>query len=172
MFLLPALGFNISVLSNYGLDNVYIGDHKYEILYENHLYLLFSPNEFNSQFEEFCEKLRDNKLYEDEYDVEVGKVMFVFRFPDNLKQTFKHFQQGKYSKFDKEYIKNAFPAINSHTKKPSLIYKVLTKHPKFRMEIAERFNVDPSIINELWSKPSPEEEIYNFNKEIYDINPW
>lgn len=172
LFLLPAIRLNIPLLKDNGLENVYLGDHKYEIIHENCLYLLFSPKEFNENFEAFCESLRKVGSFVDEYDVEGNKVMFVFKFPDKLKDTLQSFKNGEYSKFDKEYIKEGFPPINPVTKLPSKIHQILIKHPKMKEELMEKYNVDAEVLTEFWSKPNPADEIYNYNEEFFKEHKW
>jgi hypothetical protein len=172
LFLLPALKLNIPILKANGLENVYLGDHNYEVIYEDSLYLLFSPKEFDDKFEEFCQGLRAVKSFIDEYDVIGNKVMFVFKFPDKLKATLQAFKTGEYSKFDKDYIKDSFPPINPITKLPSKIHQILIKHPKMKLELMEKYNVSEDVLIEFWEKPKPEEEIYNYNEEFFKEHKW
>jgi len=172
LFLLPALGVNLSLLESNGLENVYLGDHKHEVIYDNCLYLLFKPKEFNDVFEDFCSMLRRLKYFVDEYDIINNRVMFVLKFPERLNATLQAFKNGEYSKFDKEYIKDSFPAINPKTKLPSKIYQILIKHPKMKEELMLKYNVEEEYITEFWSKPNPSEEIFNYNEEFFKQHKW
>jgi hypothetical protein len=166
LFLLPLLQLDWFELQENGFVNAYLGDDDYEIICDNHLFLLFNPYKFTVGFENFCQKLRDNPLFSLEYDCpnyENGKVMFVFGIPSEYQHILPNFKKGEYSKMDKRYVNKFFPKyIDS---KVSIRWKVFYKDPSLKAFWEEKLAVEIAADKELWDIPEANEEVLNYNKQ-------
>ncbi len=169
-FLLPVFKLNETILLSMGFKNAYIQDHDYDVRWdlEGCLYLLFNPKKMDEKFEEFCESIRSLEYFRDEYDVDKG-VIFVFEIPDKYKSLLGNFIDGKYSKFDKNYIKECIPQFIDG--KLSKRWKIFYKDKTLMEELAEEYgykNVEyaSQFFTELEDKPYAEDEIYRYNEQM------
>lgn len=170
-FILPVIRLNLDTLRRYGFVNSYVSDHGYEVLYDNHIYLLFNPK-FTKDFEHFCSIMRQHELFEDEYDClgDLGKVMFVFKIPEKFSEILSSFKKGDYSKFPKEYIESYFSKVTDKGDL-SMRWKVLTRNSSLREDIENKIKAKLDKDAELWSSPYMHEEIYNYNANL-EIEQW
>ena len=89
IFLLPTLRLNREKLKEFGFENAYIKDIEKEGEYENCLFLLFKPSDYDG-FMDFVEREYDNKdsgILED-YDYAGGFVILVYKL-DLYKRIYK-----------------------------------------------------------------------------------
>lgn len=175
LFLLPILGLDWIDLVNNGFVNAFLGDDEYEIICDNHLFLLFNPLKFTVAFENFCQKLRSNPLFSLEYDCpnyEEGKVMFVFGIPSEYQHILPNFKRGEYSKMDKRFVNKFFPKFIDG--KVSIRWKVFYKDPSLRAfweeKLSNKVGSEESLVSlddnvELWDIPEAKEEIINFKQQ-------
>jgi hypothetical protein len=176
LFLLPLLELNYSEIIENGFVNAYLGDDGYEIICDNHMFLLFNPHKFTIQFEAFAEKLRQHPCFSLEYDCpdnKYGKVMFVFGIPPEYNHVVANIKKGEYSKVDKRYVNKFFPKFIDG--KVSIRWKVFYKDPSLKAFWEEKLSNERSPVRidnsaELWDKPDACDEIINFNKE--QTNYW
>lgn len=181
-FLFPVLKLDVKTLKNYGFVNAYLSDHLYDVLYDEHLYLLFNPA-FTKDFDIFCNQLRSHQLFVDEYDClgDYGKVMFVFKVPEPFLELLDKFKAGQYSKFPKQYVDNFFKKYDENGKL-AVRWQVLTKHPDlityWESRICDKDKEGKPLKSErltpdaeLWKAPNKKDEIYNFNPNL-DIELW
>ncbi len=175
LFLLDTLKLDFNELVAHSLVNVYLCDFNHDVLHKNCIYLLFNPSKFTTDFESFCEMLRYNKDFVEEYDTKGdGKVMFVFKFPEQYVSVIDKFIQGKYSEFDRNFVYEYYPQYLNG--KLSMRWMIIEKHPEYRAKLNNTFNIkgSPGTIKlpediEVYSIPDLEEEIYNYSKEVYDV---
>ena len=74
-----------------------------------------------------------------------------------------HFKKGEYSKIDKRYVNKFFPKFVDG--KVSLRWKVFYKDPSLKAFWEDKLDVNLDSDKELWDKPSPSDEILNYNLE-------
>ena len=181
-FLFPVLKLDVQTLRKHGFVNAYLGDHLYEIMYDEHLFLLFDPV-FTKEFDIFCNQLRSHPLFEDEYDClgDYGKVMFVFKVPEPFVCIIEQFKAGQYSKFPKQYVDNFFKKYEDNGK-IAVRWQILTRHPDliayWENRICDKDKDGKPLKNEklpsdaeLWTASIKQEEIYNYNPNL-DIELW
>lgn len=113
LFLVPGLDLQIDNLRKLGFINAYIKDEHREPIFNQELYLLFKPESDTSMFlfieEEYGNENRE--LIED-YDYSDGFIVLLYKFPEKYSQEYKHFLNGKYSKFRAKYVA-ILPQIDS-----------------------------------------------------------
>ncbi len=97
-FLLPMINVNKVNLIRYGLENCYLGDHEHPegIIWEKHLYIVFQPELYDKEFIDYCDSLRYHENYEEDYDTNDNKVVYVFKLPEKYHNSFEYFKEGKY----------------------------------------------------------------------------
>ena len=187
-FLLPMFGHYIGTSGLFRdlLVNIYLDDCEHEHKYIRPLFFLFKTPSFtnidwiNLQ-KHFKEKSPFADTYLNEYFVGIetknGKhdflYMFVFTCPKNYIEDFYKFKQGKYSEFSLEY-KKKFPKEARSLGKivESKIYGAIHKTESLKNFLVSEFLVDKkeeekfrNLLNtcaELWDKPKPEEEYFNY----------
>lgn len=169
-FLLPSLRLNEEALLKMGLVNCYLTDNEYDVRWdlEGCLYLLFKPEKLDTEFEEYCDLMRQLPCYKDEYDVENG-VVFVCQIPTIYQGIVKPFKQGKYSAIDKNYVKQCVPQfING---KLSKRWKIFYKDKSIIEELAKELGYKTEEEANKWiieveDVPYAEDEIFRYNPEI------
>ena len=169
-FLLPSLRLNDDALIKMGLVNCYLTDNEYDVRWdlEGCLYLLFKPQKLDTEFEEYCDLMRELPCYKDEYDIENG-VVFVCQIPTIYQNIVKPFKQGKYSAIDKNYVKHCVPQfING---KLSKRWKIFYKDKSIIEELAKELGYKTEEEANKWiveveDKPYAEDEIFRYNPEI------
>jgi len=148
-------------ITDFGFINIYLSDHAREVLHDEHLYYLFSPNKFTRNFDRYCEYLENLELFEEMYDVrptDMGKVMLVMKLPDYMKKSREHFINGNYSLFPEEYMKTRLKSTNQ--------FDIWSKSPDVRKDLETKLNVKLDKEAELDSIPNLETVVFNYNKEI------
>lgn len=166
LFLLPLLELHYPDLVNHGFVNAYLGDDNYEIICDNHMFLLFNPVKFTKEFEEFASVLRTHPYFSLEYDCpenELGKVMFVFGIPSEYNHIVSNVKKGEYSKVDKRYVNKYFPKFIDG--KVSIRWKVFYKDPSLKKFWEDKLAVVIESDKELWDIPEAKEEILNYKQE-------
>lgn len=168
-FLLPALrlkdcGIKDQLLIDNGFFNCYIQDHEYDIRWdlEGCLFMVFKPKLMSEKFEELSELLRNCSNYRDEYDLE-GSIIFVMEIPDKYKSILIPFRQGKYSEFDKRYVKDCIEQYIQG--KLSKRWKVFMKDKTIKKELELEYGIDIGD-QEVEDIPYAEDEILRYNPEI------
>jgi len=169
-FILPALKLDETQLLMNGFINAYLQDHEYDVRwdFEKCIFLLFKPINFNT-FESYSERLRLLSCYKDEYDINEGRVVFVMEIPLKYQSILNSFISGKYSEFDKKYIKECIPEFVND--KLSKRWKIFYKDQELLAELAKELgykslDTAKKYINELEDLPRAEDEILRYNPEI------
>lgn len=185
-FLLPAVYQNFSKLVQNGFINTYLEDHDYleatgELNVNSNLFLLFKPKKFTVAFDNFCKELAAHEYFLEEYDLENNHVMFRMKFPvDKYPDVIENFKKGAYSSINPKFTQDFFPKFitGQFGKTISKRWQILTKDEARRISLGKELSIPGStqIVltkeNELWSKPSAEQEIYKFNPEIHKYDSW
>jgi len=178
IFLLPALGLDKDRLNNNGFINCYYGDQGHDVEYENSLYLLFK-NVDSEKFEELNKYIEERHKILDTYDIQ-DYTMIVIKFPVQFIKEYKHFKEGKYSKFSKLYINSFFPF-----KKPkewdskgkiikeeyTLFYHIFNKTDWLKDWWTKRLGYDDMKefeLEEWWNKPHDKEEVFRYKNDNND----
>lgn len=168
-FILPSLKLNDSLLVQNGFVNAYLQDHEYDVRWdcENCIYLLFKPQQLE-HFERCASVLRSYENFKDEYDTKEG-IIFVFQIPNRYKNIISTFISGKYSNFDKLYIKECIPQVING--KISKRWKIFYKDEELFEELAtslgyKNLDIARQYIDELEELPYAQEEIFRYNPEI------
>tara|TARA_R100001594_G_scaffold136094_3_gene178255 strand:+ start:320 stop:895 length:576 start_codon:yes stop_codon:yes gene_type:complete len=167
LFLLPMIEDILGpYYKSYGFQNLYLGDHGYECLWEYSLYALFKPR-FTQSYITYETKLEESSACVDVYDVgeRRGQVMFVFQVDPSFRKDYDLFKEGKYSHFSPEY-KKLF-------KKGSNIHKVVHKDKELKRYWEKRLNMKLPKDNEVWDMAYPRDEIFRYDKTTHkELKKW
>lgn len=168
LFLLPTLGLVKQELTWFGFIDAFIGDVNHE-KYDQGLYLLFKPSKLDAEFNLWIDKHRKRLDFIEDYDVDKGLVMLVFKLPVKYINDYTLFQEGKYSLFSKEF-KELFPMTkdkldgrnNVLAKEYTLYYHIFNKTDWLKKVWVDRLGLESvSSEFELWDKPNPDREIFD-----------
>lgn len=168
LLLYPALQLPDPMLLKNGFKKCYISDHGYDVRwdYDGCLYLLFEPQQFNEDFEEFSNFMRKHSLFKDEYDLN-GKVMFVMQIPDKYRDILIKFKKGKYSEFNKDYVTECIPMLRKGN--ISKAWKIFNQDLSLRREWEKELGYKEGELikynSEVYPIPEPIDEIYRFDEE-------
>ena len=109
VMLLPIIKVSKNLMFNFyrfGFKNTYLFSEQLDGEYNfNPIYLLFEPKDLNLEFAEFIFELSSNHNFIEVKDIGYKKILVVFRIPDQFKEDFKLFLEGKYSKVSTDYKK-------------------------------------------------------------------
>lgn len=166
IFIVPTLGINRDVLKDNGFINGYIKNELNLYNYENCVYLLFKPTDM-FKFGQFClEVVSNNELYVDDFDLEDGKVVLIFKLNDKYKKDYELVYNGEYSKTSNEF-KNAFPKVlkvivnGLHRDELSLQIRIFKKTNDLRKIWENLTGVTFTEDMEVWPTWNLEKEILN-----------
>lgn len=194
LFLLYPLGLERRKLIEFGFRSAYISDTGKDTDYENPVFLLFKPEDI-TMFQAFVdsEYVRVNPHTEtfdlrEDYDQDKGYVVLLYQFPDEFKEDYEKFLEGKYSKFSAKF-KETYPKMIKIKQASGLIrdvistqYKIIHNTKKIREEVAERNELDIkeelekrlgvtfSNDMEVWQMPG-EKDILKIEEIIKEDNP-
>jgi hypothetical protein len=135
--------------------NGYLSDNLEELI----LIYRFYPNESYSCFET---KLKQHPNYLGFNDPNYFLVAYRFSINSTFKEDIELFLQGKYSKLSK-VAKHKIISFHKLSRKDSL-FKILSRDEEYAKQLADILgltNLDEDL--ELFSRPNPMEEFYNFN---------
>lgn len=172
VFLLPGIGHKRRDLLDFGFLNAYLDDVDHDIKYKNGIYLLFKP-QYRADINRLINLEQQSPHFIEDYDYEGGYTVLVYRFNPKYAQEYELFQQGKYSKFSKEY-KGLFskfvtvrdPESGKIGDTLSLPYHVFNKTEALREYREEKLGVklEELGVEEYWSSPTIETETLDINK--------
>lgn len=169
IFLLPALGVSKETWERYGFVNCYIEDNGHDIRYKNSLYVLLEP-EFDEDLRLFIDEQSKRDIFLEDYDCGDHQVVLVYRFPVEYDKEYKHFKEGKYSKFSKKYISEYFPMTrkeykNGKSRTVSTVFAgIFNKEAWLKEYWEKKLGVDV-LPNEYWSKPDESKEVLRYDKD-------
>lgn len=162
-FVLPMCEVNYrSLPSNF--INAYLSD--------NQIFIIFEKIEDNRPFNIFVDYIQSNKNFCGIVEEEDEFIM-MFNIPERNKKNYNLFLSGKYSKFTSEFKALLCSYYGTQSEKDT--YKVTeynTINPeKFkRKQIADRLDVDVSLIEEVMDKPDWDKEQYKSIRQIIEEN--
>ena len=154
IFLVPTLKINKDSLQSNGFINGYVHDLSRDVQYEHCIYLLFKPENIE-KFREFLDKEYERtKDVIDDYDLEDGVVVVVYKLNDKYQSDIELVMQGKYSQTSNEF-QSIFPKIikivknGLHKDEISLQYRIFKKSMDLRAywedRIGETFTEDMEV---------------------------
>ena len=169
IFIVPTLKINRDKLKENGYLNGYMNDVRRDVQYENAVYLLFKPDNFD-RFREFLvdEYERTNQLIDD-YDYEDGFVVIVFTLDKKWKKDFKLVREGLYSQTSKEF-QDSFPKVIKIIKNGlqrdeiSLQYRIFRKTEDLRKYWEDRLDMEFTDDMEVWDGFDIENEVLDLDK--------
>lgn len=171
IFFVPTLGINRAYLENQGINfiNGYIKDAGREVQYENCVYLLFKPINWDF-FQDFVDEEyeRTTNLIDD-YDYEGGFVVMVYQLNPEYEVDFGIIKRGRYSKTSQEF-QSLFPKIKKIIKNGkymdeiSLQLQIFNKSEGLREYWEDKFGVSLTKDMEVWSGFQEEDEILDVTK--------
>ena len=169
IFMIPTLGINREKMKDNGFLNAYSRDGSRDIQYENSIYLLFKPKDFQ-KFREFLdgEYERTQSLIDD-YDYEDGYIVVVYELNSKFKKDFALIREGLYSKTSKEF-QALFPKVikvkigGLHRDEISLQYRVFNKTEDLKKYWEDKFGMEFEEEWEVWEGFNFENETLNLDK--------
>ena len=169
IFIVPTLKINRDKLKENGYLNGYMSDVRRDVQYENAVYLLFKPDNFD-RFREFLvdEYERTNQLIDD-YDYEDGFVVVVFTLDEKWKKDFVLVREGLYSQTSKEF-QDSFPKVikivksGLHRDEISLQFRIFKKTEDLRKYWEDRLDMEFTEDMEVWNGFDIENEILDLDK--------
>lgn len=111
-FMTPAIGIKVTnELVFKFFKNAYLNDVNHEHNYERPIFMLFSIKSFkDNNWIKVYSILTKAKTFITEYDVGIQNneylLMLVYNVPEEFKEDYYNFKQGRYSLFSDEYKKN------------------------------------------------------------------
>lgn len=169
IFIVPTLKINRDQLKINGYINGYLMDVRKDVQYENAVYLLFQPTDFD-RFREFLQKEYDRTdAVLDDYDYEDGFIIVVYKLNDKWKEDFNIIKEGSYSKTSKEF-QQEFPKIikilkdNLYKDELSLQHRIFDKNHELRQYWEDRLDVNFTDSMEVWDGFNIENEILDLDK--------
>ena len=168
IFIVPTLKINRDKLKENGYLNGYMSDVRRDVQYENAVYLLFKPDNFD-KFREFLvdEYERTNQLIDD-YDYEDGFVVVVFTLDKKWKKDFALVREGLYSQTSKEF-QDSFPKVikiiksGLHRDEISLQFRIFKKTDDLRKYWEDRLDMQFTEDMEVWDG-------FNIENEVLDLD--
>jgi len=146
---------------------IYLEDEKYE----NCIGILHDFSFRNPEFTAYEHRLIKNELFMDLIDID-GKVLYIFKFPDEYIHEYNCFKQGLFSRFGvdaKELILEYFHHIYKGNLKATSfllkVHQVLFKDKKLKRQLENELDVYLDDNAELSDIPSRKEE--TFDTKIY-----
>jgi hypothetical protein len=188
-----------TVFNKFSKSSLYINDHGYikehGVSYSNHIFTLVDIVK-TENFDKYLSFIRQEELYEDDYEISSRYHMIVLKVPEKFKLSLLHFRHSAYSKmFDVEHIERCFKnsksyvakykeviltfdACNDLTSNPDLQtdeigknlqlspYYVLNKHKDLKEMLKILYQCKIDDNTELDSLLNLEEEVFRFDSTM------
>lgn len=164
VMLLPVVKINRKLVNNfykYGFKNTYLFiEREYKF---NVIHLLFEPEKFDQDFNEFIFELSSNPNYIETIDVGYKKVLVTFKIPNQFEVDFRLFLEGKYSKLS-DGFKKCFPfekpvknergdikrdMSGAVVMEPSTFFHIFNRTEKLRKKYEESLGLDYQLPTDL-----------------------
>ena len=171
LFMVPLLSIPRYKLNIHGLINSFLINGESEEQIENVLYLLFTPPNID-KFNDFIEQEKEEVglIIVSEQDFPPNFVLLGCKLPEEFKDDYKLFWEGKFSQMSKDF-KNRIPdkvrmsSGNGKTiAKTSIQHMIFEKNPELRLHWENRLDVIFTDDLELWSIPDTEKETFKLFK--------
>jgi len=176
LFIVPTLNINKDNIKNNNFINGYVKDLRRDVHYENAIYLLFKPDNFD-RFREFVSyEYENNNLILDDYDYEDGFVVLVYQLNKEYTEDYKLVRKGQYSKTSSKF-QQAFPKVvkimksGLHRDEISIQFRIFRKTEDLYKYWEKRIGMDFDDDMEVWEGFDPIVETLNLDKlkkEIYE----
>ena len=169
IFMVPTLKINRDDFSDNNFLNAYLEDVRRDIQYENAVYLLFKPTNFD-KFREFLDKEYERtKDIIDDYDYEEGFVVLVYQLNEKWKKDFDIIKQGRYSETSEDFQKvftKVIKVVNNGLRRDeiSLQYRIFNKSEELRKYWEDKLDVSFTDDMELWRTFIYQDEILDLDK--------
>jgi hypothetical protein len=155
IFIVPTLNIDKNSLKNNNFINGYISDLRKDVQYDNAVYLLFKPDNFD-RFREFVEgEYEKNRMLLDDYDYEDGFVVLVYRLSGKHDADLELIMKGKYSKTSIEF-QSIFPKVvkimknGLHRDEISIQFRIFKKSQDLREYWENKLGVNFTDDMEVW----------------------
>lgn len=169
IFMVPTLGIPKKDLTDNGFINGYSRDASRDVEYDDAVYLLFQPKNI-LQFKEFLDNEYEHaKQIIEDYNLDKGFVVVVYKLDPSYKVDFNLIRQGKYSKTSPSFQK-LFPKTKKINIKGvarddiSLQYRIFNQTKDLITFWEEKLGMTLEKDQEVWSAYVEENEILNFDK--------
>lgn len=167
LFLLPMTNMQLGDFYSKGFVRAFLGDDEMPEETKDKILIVLKP-ENEERTEIFMRnRVRNNKLYLFEYDVD-DLLVIVFDVPRVWEEVITLFKTGQYSKFPDDYKRVYFPQISPVTNRESHMYKILYKKEDAFRFLETKYDIYIPRKQEAWSKPRCHEEIFRFNETNND----
>ncbi len=167
VFFVPTLGIAREKLKDNGFLNAFSKDLEKEH-YEDCVFLVFKPKNL-TKFKYFLDEEYERSLnIIDEYDIEGGYVVIVYKLDDRFKRDFELVKAGKYSQTSLTF-QELFPKLLKRLDKQgfgkeelSIQWRIFNKTPDMVELWEEKLGVNFNEKMEVWPT-------FNLEKETLDI---
>jgi hypothetical protein len=156
IFIVPTLKINRDKLKENGYLNGYMSDVRRDVQYQNSVYLLFQPSNFDKFREFLVDEYERTKQLIDDYDYEDGFVVVVYTLDKKWKKDFALVREGLYSQTSQEF-QDDFPKVikiiksGLHRDEISLQYRIFKKTDDLRTYWEERLDMQFTEDMEVWN---------------------
>lgn len=155
IFIVPTLKIKKESLKDNNFLNGYISDLRKDVQYDNAVYLLFKPDNFD-KFREFLEdEYENNHMLIDDYDYEDGFIVLVYKLNKKHEEDIDLVMRGKYSKTSDKF-QAIFPKVikimknGLHRDEISIQYRIFKKSNDLREYWENRLGMDFNEDMEVW----------------------
>tara|TARA_R110000868_G_scaffold75049_4_gene216817 strand:- start:501 stop:1058 length:558 start_codon:yes stop_codon:yes gene_type:complete len=169
IFMVPTLKIHRDDFIENNFLNAYLEDIRRDVQYENAVYLLFKPVNFD-RFREFLTKEYDRtKDILDDYDYEEGYVVLVYQLNKKWNKDFDIVKQGKYSETSQDFqnvFSKVIKVVNNGLRRDeiSLQYRIFNKADELRKYWEDKLDVYFTDDMELWRTFVYEDEVLDLDK--------
>jgi hypothetical protein len=156
IFIVPTLKINRDKLKENGYLNGYMSDVRRDVQYQNAVYLLFQPSNFDKFREFLVDEYERTKQIIDDYDYEDGFVVVVYTLDKKWKKDFALVREGLYSQTSQEF-QDDFPKVikiiksGLHRDEIYLQYRIFKKTDDLRTYWEERLDMQFTEDMEVWN---------------------
>ena len=155
LFIVPTLKLKSENLKNNNFINGYIADLRRDVQYENAVYLLFKPDNFD-RFGEFVEReYENNHMLLEDYDYEDGFVVLAYKLNAKYEADIDLIMRGKYSKTSSDF-QALFPKIvkimknGLHRDEISIQFRIFKKSMDLREYWENKLGMEFDEDMEVW----------------------
>jgi hypothetical protein len=155
IFIVPTLKINRDKLKENGYLNGYMSDVRRDVQYQNAVYLLFQPSNFDKFREFLVDEYERTKQLIDDYDYEDGFVVVVYTLDNKWKKDFALIREGLYSQTSQEF-QDLFPKVikimknNLHRDEISLQHRIFKKTEDLRQYWEDKIDISFDDSMEVW----------------------
>jgi len=175
LLIVPILGIPRKILDQHGLINSYLYNKEEEQQMDYVIHLLFFPSNME-EFNDFLEKQRmDGREIIQEKDFNNGLILITFPLTKDFDDDYKKIWKGEYSKISYKYrlkvpaVIDSYDVFGRKSSTMSLQHRIFNKEQELKKEWEDEFNMALDSTQELWRKPSVENETFDINNHVISI---